>query len=158
MAYARLSLRGWRESGIHKPANPIRESLPDRISSVAGVQPPAFVERWYGQPTSGSTPGHGWFCLTTRLPFVGKSFWIDEEAMRQRVVMVVAVVAVVALVAVAWCGGDTIVNPGSSAVTGISVSGTGRATAEPDLVLLQLGTEVERSTVAAAREDAAASQ
>ncbi len=78
--------------------------------------------------------------------------------MRQRVVMVVAVVAVAALVAVACGGGDTIVNPGSSAVTGISVSGTGRATAEPDLVLLQLGIEVERSTVAAAREDAAASQ
>ena len=70
----------------------------------------------------------------------------------------VAVVAVAALVAVACGGGDTIVNPGSSAVTGISVSGTGRATAEPDLVLLQLGIEVERSTVAAAREDAAASQ
>ena len=78
--------------------------------------------------------------------------------MRQRVLMVVAVVVVVALVAVACGGGDTIVNPGSSAVTGISVSGTGRATAEPDLVLLQLGIEVERSTVAAAREDAAASQ
>ena len=78
--------------------------------------------------------------------------------MRQRVLMVVAVVVVVALVAVAWGGGDTIVNPGSSAVTGISVTGTGRATAEPDLVLLQLGIEVERSTVAAAREDAAASQ
>ena len=69
-----------------------------------------------------------------------------------------AVVAVVALVAVACGGGDTIVNPGSSAVTGISVSGTGRATAEPDLVHLELGIEVERSTVAAAREDAAASQ
>ena len=78
--------------------------------------------------------------------------------MRQRVLMVVAVVVVVALVAVAWGGGDTIVNPRGSAVTGISVSGTGRATAEPDLVLLQLGIEVERSTVAAAREDAAASQ
>ena len=81
--------------------------------------------------------------------------------MRQRVVIVVAVAAVVAvavLVAVACGGGDTIVNPGSSAVTGISVTGTGRATAEPDLVLLQLGIEVERSTVAAAREDAAASQ
>ena len=78
--------------------------------------------------------------------------------MRQRVLMVVAVVVVAALVAVACGGGDTIVNPGSSAVTGISVSGTGRATAEPDLVLLQLGIEVERSTVAAAREDAAASQ
>ena len=72
--------------------------------------------------------------------------------------MVVAVVVVVVLVAAACGGGDTIVNPGSSAVTGISVTGTGRATAEPDLVLLQLGIEVERSTVAAAREDAAASQ
>ena len=70
----------------------------------------------------------------------------------------VAVVAVAALVAVACGGGDTIVHTGSSAVTGISVSGTGRATAEPDLVLLQLGIEVERSTVTAAREDAAASQ
>ena len=78
--------------------------------------------------------------------------------MRQRVLMVMAVVGVAALVAVACGAGDTIVNPGSSAVTGISVSGTGRATAEPDLVLLQLGIEVERSTVAAAREDAAASQ
>ena len=55
-----------------------------------------------------------------------------------------AVAAVSALAAVACGGGDTIVNPGSSAVTGISVSGTGRATAEPDLVLLQLGIEVER--------------
>ena len=29
--------------------NPIRKRLPDRISSVAGVQPPAFVERGYAE-------------------------------------------------------------------------------------------------------------
>ncbi len=78
--------------------------------------------------------------------------------MKIRAIIPTAALAIVALVAVACGEGDTIVNSDGSTTTGISVSGTGRATAEPDLVLLQLGVEVERRTVAAAREAAAASQ
>ncbi len=78
--------------------------------------------------------------------------------MKIRAIIPTAALAIVALVAVACGEGDTIVNSDGSTTTGISVSGTGRATTEPDLVLLQLGVEVERRTVAAAREAAAASQ
>jgi len=78
--------------------------------------------------------------------------------MKFRAVIPTAALAIVAVVAVACGEGDTIVSSDGSTATGISVSGTGTASAEPDLVLLQLGVEVERRTVAAAREAAAASQ
>lgn len=52
--------------------------------------------------------------------------------------------------------GDTVVNlPGST--NGITVSGTGRVAAEPDVVILRVGVQTEASTVAAARQSAAVS-
>jgi uncharacterized protein len=53
--------------------------------------------------------------------------------------------------------GDTVVNAPGASTTGLTVSGTGRASGPPDIVLLQLGVQTEASTVAAAREQAASS-
>lgn len=60
--------------------------------------------------------------------------------------------ALIALAAAA-CSGDTTVNtqPGGE---GISVSGTGRVTVQPDIAMLNLGVEVTADTVARARSGA----
>jgi uncharacterized protein YggE len=60
----------------------------------------------------------------------------------------------VALFAVA-CSGDTIVNSSTTTVAGITVNGTGRAFGTPDVVYLQLGVNLERTSVAEARDAAA---
>ncbi len=63
--------------------------------------------------------------------------------------------AVVALLAVACSGkGDTIIQT-QGPVSGISVSGTGKATGTPDLAILQLGVQAQRNTVEDARSAAA---
>jgi uncharacterized protein YggE len=49
---------------------------------------------------------------------------------------------------------ETVVQP-SGQPTGVNVSGVGRAVGTPDVVILQLGVNAERSTVDAAREAAA---
>jgi uncharacterized protein len=59
-----------------------------------------------------------------------------------------------AMLLVLGCTGDTVVNS-SASQPGITVSGTGKASGTPDVVFLQLGANVENSTVAAAREAAA---
>jgi len=69
--------------------------------------------------------------------------------------MTVAAAAVLSFALVACSQGDTIVQTEGATPTGISVSGTGRVSGAPDVVVLSLGVEVERSTVAAAREVAA---
>jgi hypothetical protein len=69
----------------------------------------------------------------------------------------VPAVAAVALLAVACDnGGDTIVqNQGPS---GVSSTGTGRAFGEPDVAIVNVGVNVQRPTVAQARDDAAVAQ
>jgi hypothetical protein len=61
------------------------------------------------------------------------------------------------LAALACDEGDTIVQSDSTNRTGISVSATGRAVGTPDVVILQLGVDVEMRTVDAARDSAARS-
>jgi hypothetical protein len=63
--------------------------------------------------------------------------------------------AIVALLSVACGEGDTIVNSSTTTVAGINVNGTGRAFGTPDVVFLQLGVDLERASVAEAREAAA---
>ena len=54
------------------------------------------------------------------------------------------------------CGGDeTVVNTSAAGSPGITVSGVGRASGAPTVVFLELGSNVEAQTVAAAREAAA---
>jgi uncharacterized protein YggE len=54
------------------------------------------------------------------------------------------------------CGGDeTVVNTSAAGSPGITVSGSGRASGAPTVVFLELGSNVEAQTVAAAREAAA---
>ncbi len=66
-------------------------------------------------------------------------------------------VALPALSLVAACGSDTTVVMGEDIVEyGITVSGTGEAAATPDMATIDLGVEVTATTVAAAREGAAA--
>ena len=77
--------------------------------------------------------------------------------MKVQTLLLMAVLAAGGLLAVACTEGDTTVNPPGSA-TGIAVTGTGKASGAPDIVTLQLGVQVEASTVAAARDGAAASQ
>ena len=67
--------------------------------------------------------------------------------------MGIAALALVALTAAA-CEGDTTVNTSPSG-EGISVSGTGRVTVEPDIGVINLGVEVTEDTVARARGGAA---
>lgn len=71
--------------------------------------------------------------------------------------LIVPAVAAVALLAVACDnGGDTIVqNQGPS---GVSSTGTGRAFGEPDVAIVNVGVNVQRPTVAQARDDAAVAQ
>jgi uncharacterized protein YggE len=63
--------------------------------------------------------------------------------------------ALAGLFALACTEGDTIVNSTNAGAPGITVNGAGRALGTPDVVFLQLGTNVEHATVAAAREAAA---
>lgn len=65
-----------------------------------------------------------------------------------------AALGLLALLAIACDNGDTVINsqPG---VSGVTVNGTGRAIGTPDVVVLQLGVDVEQSTVEAARDAAA---
>jgi uncharacterized protein YggE len=68
-------------------------------------------------------------------------------------VMLVLAVGLTSLFGLA-CTGDTVVNS-SGVPSGISVEGSGRASGTPDIVFLQLGVNLERGTVAEAREAAA---
>src|SRR5690349_1327152 len=62
-------------------------------------------------------------------------------------------VALVALISA--CGSKTtVIAPGANQ-NGLSVTGTGRASGPPDVVILQLGVQADATTVAAAREQAA---
>ena len=70
-------------------------------------------------------------------------------------VTVVLVLGLGGLLAAACGSGDTIVNSSTTTQIGISISGVGRAVGNPDIVFLTLGVNLERETVAAAREDAA---
>jgi uncharacterized protein YggE len=71
--------------------------------------------------------------------------------------LIVPAAVAVALLAVACDSGDTIVQPAGSP-TGITATGTGRAFGEPDVAVITVGVNVQRETVAQAREDAAAAQ
>jgi uncharacterized protein YggE len=73
-------------------------------------------------------------------------------------VLVIPAVAGLALLAAACSGGDTFVTSDLSGQGGISASGTGTATAEPDVMFLTVGVSVERESIAEAREDAASAQ
>ena len=72
--------------------------------------------------------------------------------------LVIPAVAGLALLAAACSGGDTFVTPDLSGQGGISATGTGTATGEPDLMVLTVGVSVERESIAVAREDAATAQ
>ncbi len=69
---------------------------------------------------------------------------------------IAAVVVLIAGLAGAACTSKTttVVSPPGTQ-TGISVSGTGRASGTPDVVILQVGVQSEARTVAAARDNAA---
>jgi uncharacterized protein YggE len=73
---------------------------------------------------------------------------------RYRLVVCSLLLALVSAAAMA-CQGDTVVNSSTSTAAGINVSGTGKASGTPDIVLLTLGVNVENATVAGARETAA---
>ena len=68
-------------------------------------------------------------------------------------------IAAAALFAVA-CGdkGDTIVQASGQNLSGVSATGTGKAIGEPDIAVLTVGVNVQRSTVEQARNDAAAAK
>jgi uncharacterized protein YggE len=68
----------------------------------------------------------------------------------------VPAVAAVALLAVACNGGDTVVQ--NQGLSGVTATGTGRAFGEPDVAIINVGVNVQRDTVAQARDDAAAAQ
>ena len=70
------------------------------------------------------------------------------------VLLVVMITGLVAFLATA-CSGDTIVNSSTTTIAGINVNGSGRAFGTPDIVFLQLGVNLERPSVAQARQDAA---
>jgi uncharacterized protein YggE len=73
----------------------------------------------------------------------------------RKLIVATAIVGLAALF-LSGCGdGDTIVNAQPGAASGIQVTGVGRVVGAPDVVLLQLGVDVERPTVAEAREAAA---
>ena len=67
-------------------------------------------------------------------------------------------VGLVALLTVACDGGDTIVQNTNQGPAGISATGTGRAFGEPDIAIVTVGVNVQRDSVAEARNDAAAAQ
>ncbi|MCS7294239.1 MAG: SIMPL domain-containing protein [Chloroflexota bacterium] len=66
------------------------------------------------------------------------------------------IVPLAALVFVAACGDETTVVVPSNEQTGLTVTGVGEVVAEPDVALITIGVEVQRSTVAEARDAAAA--
>ena len=76
--------------------------------------------------------------------------------MKLRRLLLLAPAALLALFAISCTSGDTIVQNTTNA-TGISAAGTGRVTGTPDIVILQLGVEVEMRSVEAARTAAATS-
>lgn len=69
--------------------------------------------------------------------------------------LLLAIVAGLAAIVLAGCSGDTTNVTTGPGATGISVSGIGRVTVEPDVALVNLGVEVTEPTVAEARERAA---
>ena len=69
--------------------------------------------------------------------------------------LIMPAVGLVALLAVACDGGDTIVQNTNQGATGISATGTGRASGEPDVAIVSVGVNVQRETVEEARNDAA---
>src|SRR5262245_30297064 len=69
--------------------------------------------------------------------------------------LLVAPLVAAALLLMACSEGDTIIQSGAEEQTGISSAGTGKVVGTPDTVLLQLGVDVERPAVDAAREQAA---
>lgn len=89
-----------------------------------------------------------------------------EEKMKRNMLMVTMALVLVALAAVA-CAPAQVVYPGAAANSasaggiivsqqnlGLWVSGNGKASATPDIVILSLGVESEQPTVAAAQKDA----
>jgi uncharacterized protein YggE len=70
--------------------------------------------------------------------------------------LLLAPTALLALFAISCSSGDTIVQNSTNA-SGISAAGTGRVTGTPDIVILQLGVDVEMRSVEAARSSAATS-
>lgn len=71
----------------------------------------------------------------------------------QRIFTIVAALGLFALVGAA-CTGETQVSVATSQQVGISVSGTGGVTVEPDIGTISLGVEVRAESVAAARDRA----
>jgi uncharacterized protein YggE len=71
-----------------------------------------------------------------------------------RLAVVIPLLLMAALLA--SCSGDTIINSSTTQLSGITVSGTGRAAGPPDVVVLTLGVSLEAQSVATARESAAA--
>ena len=71
--------------------------------------------------------------------------------------LIIPAAAVLALLAVACDGGDTIIQSGDDA-SGVASTGTGRVFGEPDVAVVSVGVNVQRETVAQARDDAASAQ
>ena len=67
-------------------------------------------------------------------------------------------VGVAAIFAVGCSAGDTIVQPASGSLSGVSATGTGVAIGEPDIAIITVGVNVERDSVEQARADAADAQ
>ena len=72
-------------------------------------------------------------------------------------VFILIAVSLISVGLVACKSGETVVNGPGAPTTGLSVSGTGRASGPPDVVVLQLGVQAEAPAVADARERAASS-
>jgi hypothetical protein len=72
--------------------------------------------------------------------------------------LIVPAMAALALLAVACDGGDTIVQTSNQSSSGVTATGTGRAFGEPDVAVITVGVNVQRETVAQARDDAAVAQ
>jgi uncharacterized protein YggE len=69
--------------------------------------------------------------------------------------LALAVMSLLTLAAIACNNGDTIVEADATNRSGINVSATGRAVGTPDVVVLQLGVDVEMRSVEEARSAAA---
>ena len=69
--------------------------------------------------------------------------------------IVAAALGLLALLSIACDNGDTVITSPDGGTAGVSVNGTGRAVGTPDVVVLQLGVDVEQPTVEAARDNAA---
>ena len=75
--------------------------------------------------------------------------------MNKSAVLILIAASLISVSLIACKSGETIVNAPGASTTGLSVSGTGRASGPPDIVQLQLGVQTEARTVADAREQAA---